>query len=30
VVNVQAQSCNNSMCLPPTTVKLEVPVTIGK
>ena len=30
VVNAQTQSCNNSMCLPPTTMKVEVPVTIGK
>lgn len=30
VVNAQSQSCNNSMCLPPTTVKVEVPVTITK
>jgi thiol:disulfide interchange protein DsbD len=30
LVNAQSQSCNNSMCLPPTTVKLEVPVTISK
>ena len=30
VVNAQSQSCNNSMCLPPTTVKVEVPVTIAK
>lgn len=30
VVNAQAQSCNDSICLPPTTVKLEIPVTIAK
>jgi thioredoxin:protein disulfide reductase len=30
LVNAQTQSCNNSMCLPPTTVKVEVPVTVGK
>jgi len=30
VVNVQAQSCNNSLCLPPATVKVEIPVTIGR
>ena len=30
VVNVQAQSCNNSICLPPATVKVEVPVTISR
>ena len=30
VVNAQAQSCNNSICLPPATVKVEIPVTIVK
>ena len=30
VVNAQAQSCNNSMCLPPATVKVEIPVTIAR
>ena len=30
VVNAQAQSCNNSICLPMTTVKVEIPVTIAK
>jgi thiol:disulfide interchange protein DsbD len=30
VVNVQAQSCNNSICLPPATVKVEVPVTVAQ
>ena len=30
VVNVQAQSCNNSICLPPATVKVEIPVTIAR
>lgn len=30
VVNAQAQSCNNSICLPPTTVKVEIPVTVTK
>ncbi|MGD0872562.1 MAG: protein-disulfide reductase DsbD domain-containing protein [Bryobacteraceae bacterium] len=30
VVNAQSQSCNNSMCLPPATVKVEIPVTIAK
>jgi thiol:disulfide interchange protein DsbD len=30
VVNAQSQSCNNSMCLPPATVKVEVPVTIAR
>jgi thiol:disulfide interchange protein DsbD len=30
VVNAQSQSCNNAMCLPPATVKVEIPVTIAK
>jgi thiol:disulfide interchange protein DsbD len=30
VVSASYQSCNNKLCLPPKTVKLEVPVTIGK
>ena len=30
VVNVQAQSCNNSICLPPATVKVELPVTVAR
>ena len=30
VVNVQAQSCNNSLCLPPATVKVEIPLTIAR
>jgi len=30
VINAQSQSCNNSMCLPPTTVKVEVAVSIAK
>jgi len=29
-VSVTYQSCNNKMCLPPKTAKVEVPVTIGK
>ena len=29
-VNATYQSCNNKMCLPPKTVKVEVPVTISK
>jgi thiol:disulfide interchange protein DsbD len=29
VVNAQAQSCNNSICLPPATVKVEIPVTVA-
>ncbi len=30
VVNASYQSCNNKLCLPPKTVRVEVPVTIGK
>jgi hypothetical protein len=30
VVNAQAQSCNNSICLPPATVKVEMAVTIAR
>ncbi|MCX6632248.1 MAG: protein-disulfide reductase DsbD N-terminal domain-containing protein [Candidatus Solibacter sp.] len=30
VVSASYQTCNNKLCLPPKTVKLEVPVTIGK
>ncbi|MEI9975561.1 MAG: protein-disulfide reductase DsbD domain-containing protein [Ignavibacteriota bacterium] len=30
VVNAQSQSCNNSQCLPPATVKVEIPVTVAK
>jgi thiol:disulfide interchange protein DsbD len=30
VVNVSYQSCDNKICLPPKTVKLEVPVTVTK
>ena len=30
VVNAQAQSCNNSICLPPATVKVELPVTVAR
>ena len=30
VVSASYQSCNNTLCLPPKTVKVEVPVTIGK
>jgi len=30
MVNVQAQSCNNSICLPPATVKVEMAVTIAR
>jgi DsbC/DsbD-like thiol-disulfide interchange protein len=30
VVNASFQSCDNKICLPPKTVKLEVPVTVAK
>ena len=30
VVNASYQSCNNKMCLPPKTVKVEAAVTVGK
>ena len=30
VVSASYQSCNNKICLPPKTVKVEVPITIGK
>ena len=30
VVSASYQSCNNKLCLPPKTIKVEVPVTIGK
>jgi Disulphide bond corrector protein DsbC len=30
LVNAQTQSCNNRMCLPPTTAKVELPIAIGK
>ena len=30
VVNASYQSCNNKICLPPKTVQVELPVTIGK
>jgi DsbC/DsbD-like thiol-disulfide interchange protein len=30
VVSASYQSCSNKLCLPPKTVKVEVPVTIGK
>ncbi len=29
-VSVSYQSCNNKMCLPPKTVRVDVPVTVGK
>ena len=30
VVSAFCQSCNNKLCLPPKTMKAEVPVTIGE
>ena len=30
VVSASYQSCNNRVCLPPKTIKVEVPVTIAK
>ena len=30
VVSASYQSCNNKVCLPPKTVKVEVPVTVAK
>jgi thiol:disulfide interchange protein DsbD len=30
VVSASYQSCNNKLCLPPKTVKVEVSITIGK
>jgi hypothetical protein len=30
VVSDFCQSCNNKLCLPPKTMKAEVPVTIGE
>ena len=30
VVNASYQTCDNKLCLPPKTVKVEVPVTIGR
>jgi len=29
-VSASYQSCNNKLCLPPKTVKVETPVTVGK
>jgi DsbC/DsbD-like thiol-disulfide interchange protein len=29
-INASYQSCNNKICLPPKTVKIEVPVTVAK
>ncbi len=30
IVSASYQSCNNKICLPPKTVKLELPVTIAR
>ncbi len=30
VVNASYQSCNNKICLPPKTVRVELPVTVSK
>jgi thiol:disulfide interchange protein DsbD len=30
VVSASYQSCNNKLCLPPKTVRVELPVTVGK
>lgn len=30
VVSASYQTCNNKVCLPPKTVKVEAPVTVGK
>ncbi len=30
VVNASYQSCNNKICLPPKTVKVELPVSVAK
>ena len=30
VVSASYQSCNNKICLPPKTVKVDMPVMIGK
>jgi thiol:disulfide interchange protein DsbD len=30
VVSVSYQSCNNQICLPPKTVRVELPITVGK
>jgi hypothetical protein len=29
-VSASYQSCNNKLCLPPKTVKVEVPIAIAK
>jgi len=30
VISASYQSCNNRLCLPPKTVRVEVPVVVGK
>jgi hypothetical protein len=30
IVNASYQTCDNKICLPPKTVKIELPVTIAK
>ena len=30
VVNASYQSCNDKMCLPPKTIKVEIPVTVAR
>jgi len=30
VVSASYQSCNNQICLPPKTVRVELPITVGK
>jgi thiol:disulfide interchange protein DsbD len=30
IVNTSYQTCDNKICLPPKTVKVEVPVTVAK
>jgi thiol:disulfide interchange protein DsbD len=30
LVNASYQTCDNRICLPPKTVKIEVPITVGK
>ena len=30
VANASYQSCNNKICLPPKTIKVEIPISVGK
>jgi DsbC/DsbD-like thiol-disulfide interchange protein len=30
IVSTSYQSCNNQICLPPKTVKVELPITVGR